>query len=302
MKMNSLMESWRGFVNETSSTRVYKRIILNELQVVTEEQLKEFPLSKEELEEIKEWGELEGDPMLLGTGTMGSAYQFGDKVLKITLDEAEAKAAYKIAGKFHPNVYRVLKVAKRSGKYPEDKLRPFIIVYELVAYPNDGGELPDEQLQDVVKSIYNSKENIKYFWVDNFPEVMKKFEDALEKNVDKLVVPELRYASNEPLIDSILKDSDMSSKEAQAFKFAWGIVAGFYGKCFHSLENAKECLNNKKFEYVNKIASGLSFLMEHGIRFMDLKTTNVMQVDEEPIIIDIGKSAVMGYVDIPKIS
>ena len=40
------------------------------------------------------------------------------------------------------------------------------------------------------------------------------------------------------------------------------------------------------------LASGLTFLKGKGINFTDLKNSNVMNVDGELIIIDIGKSRV----------
>jgi hypothetical protein len=93
--MKLLMENWRKFVKE----RRHYRLIVNEITQLTEEQLREFPLSDEELEKIKEWGELAGDPSFLGSGTMGSAYLFDDgKVLKITSDFKEAQAAKLIEG------------------------------------------------------------------------------------------------------------------------------------------------------------------------------------------------------------
>ena len=109
--MKLLFENWRSYLNES---RIHRRIIVNEVAELTSEQLREFPLSDEELENIKRWGNLSGEPSLLGTGTMGAAYLFDDnKVLKITSDTAEAEAAKLIEDKDHPNVYKTLKVARR---------------------------------------------------------------------------------------------------------------------------------------------------------------------------------------------
>ena len=89
--MKLLFENWRRFVE---GQRPHYRLIGNIITELTEEQLKEFPLSDEELDEIKKWGDLEGKPSILGTGSMGSAYLFdNNKVLKITSDYQEAKAA-----------------------------------------------------------------------------------------------------------------------------------------------------------------------------------------------------------------
>lgn len=106
MQMKKIMNEWKKF----TEVRKYKRIILNELVEITQEELKNFPLSQEELEILRRWGGLEGEPHFLGSGTMGSAYQFNDKVLKITSDSAEANAAGLIKGLSHPNVYKIQEV------------------------------------------------------------------------------------------------------------------------------------------------------------------------------------------------
>ena len=101
--MKLLMENWRQFVE---GQQPHYRFVVNEITQLTEEQLREFPLSDEELDKIKEWGGLTGEPSFLGSGTMGSAYVFDDgKVLKITSDFKEAQAAKLIEGEDHPNVY-----------------------------------------------------------------------------------------------------------------------------------------------------------------------------------------------------
>ena len=70
------MENWRRFVE---GQRPHYRLIGNIITELTEEQLKEFPLSDKELDEIKKWGDLEGKPSILGTGSMGAAYLFKNK-------------------------------------------------------------------------------------------------------------------------------------------------------------------------------------------------------------------------------
>lgn len=51
----------------------------------------------------------------LGTGTMGVAYDLGDRVLKITKDAREAKASSIVAGKTIPNIVQVYEIWKFSG-------------------------------------------------------------------------------------------------------------------------------------------------------------------------------------------
>ena len=114
MLMKQLIKEWRSFLKETMP--VHHRIILNEIVELTEAELDKhiFPLSDEELEQIKTWGGLSDDkPRFLGSGTMGVAWQVGDKVLKLTSDNAEAEAALNVQEKSNPHVYEIYKVGKR---------------------------------------------------------------------------------------------------------------------------------------------------------------------------------------------
>lgn len=54
----------------------------------------------------------------MGVGTQGAVYQFGDKILKITGDVAEARASKRIAGKNSPNVVNIFDVFQlKDTKY-----------------------------------------------------------------------------------------------------------------------------------------------------------------------------------------
>ena len=65
-KMKLLLENWREYMKETN---IYRRVVLNELTQLTERELKDFPLSKEEMDKIRDWAQLEGEPLFLGSGT-----------------------------------------------------------------------------------------------------------------------------------------------------------------------------------------------------------------------------------------
>ena len=176
------MENWRRFVKEQR----HYRLIVNEITELTEEQLKEFPLSEEELDRIKEWGGLTGDPSFLGSGTMGSAYLFDDnKVLKITSDFKEAQAAKLIEGDKHPNVYEILKVARRwdvKDKAPEEESRkPFIIVYEMVGEPGLINFPTDEQ-KEIIKKAEATVDRRKAWlnWTEDFEVAKENFLKAAE--------------------------------------------------------------------------------------------------------------------------
>ena len=107
--MKDLLKNWHNYsmlyerVNTLDSG---KRFVGNRLREITEED-SIIKISSEELERIKIWGGLEGEPEFLGSGSQGIAYKFGNKVLKITSDTEEAMACILIAGADHPNVYDV---------------------------------------------------------------------------------------------------------------------------------------------------------------------------------------------------
>ncbi len=300
--MKLLFENWRKYMNETT---IHKRVILNELTEIAEEQLKEFPLSEEELEKIKAWGELEGDPLFLGSGTMGSAYQFGDLVLKITKDRAEALAAKAIEGKFHPNVYKVRKVAKRDprdmAKVEKLSKNAYLVVYDLVGHEIGGPDLPNMEQQNIIKSIFANPRDIFYNWPNNFDEIKNIFSEWVSANPEIVEENEIaNFKSHEEKLESLLAQAGLNKEELEALKRGWGVAIGFYRAAnINSSEGILNALQDPRFNYVNEVSKGLSFLEEHGVHFRDLKTTNVMNDDGNLVIIDIGKSFVRDKGEIP---
>ncbi len=94
-------------------------------------------------------------------------------------------------------------------------------------------------------------------------------------------------------------EGDQESKNA--IRLAFVMAAGLAGNNLRSFDRVKEVVNGDKFKYVEDLASGLTFLKDKGVSFKDLKTSNVMNVDDKLIIIDIGKAGLSGYVDIETI-
>ena len=90
-------------------------------------------------------------------------------------------------------------------------------------------------------------------------------------------------------------------KDKAAIKLAYTMSVGVAGNNLSSMNSIKDVVESDKFEYIEDLASGLTFLKSKGISFQDLKTSNVMNVDNKLIIIDIGKSGVEGRVDIETI-
>jgi len=301
--MKLLMENWRKFVE---GQQPHYRLVTNSITKLTEQQLREFPLSDEELEKIKEWGGLTGDPSFLGSGTMGSAYLFDDdKVFKITSDYKEAQAAKLIEDEEHPNVYKVLKVARRwkaGDKAPEEESRrPFVIVYEMVGEPGLFN-FPTQEQKPIIQKAEATIDRYRAWtnWAEDFETAKENFLKAVEDyDLEEEEIP--KFKSEEDKLDSILDQMEGDKKDKDAIKLAYRMSAGLFGNNLRSLDNIKDVLDSEKFGYVADLASGLTFLKDRGISFRDLKTSNVMNVDDKLIIIDIGKSGVSGYVDIETI-
>jgi hypothetical protein len=90
-------------------------------------------------DKVTKWSGLSGKSKFLGSGTKGSAFRFGDKVLKVTNDESEAVTCsyLKSLGNKHPNIYNVYKV----GRFKSYRATIYLIIYEYVENPT--GEMED---------------------------------------------------------------------------------------------------------------------------------------------------------------
>tara|TARA_Y100000592_G_C5462566_1_gene314796 strand:- start:765 stop:1673 length:909 start_codon:yes stop_codon:yes gene_type:complete len=293
--MKELLENWRKYVSETNKIRRIKSNILTE---VSEEELRNFPLSDEELAKIKKWAGLSGDPLFLGSGTMGSAYQFGDEVLKITKDFAEASATQSIAGQSHPNVYKVKKVARRfaQGDKPPAEMSeyPFLIVYDFVGEEAGGSDLPNPKQQEIIKTIFARPDKIYYNWLGNFDEIRRKFAVWIKSNSSKVEEnPMSRFQNHEQKLRDLMSEAGLSDLEQDILAKAWATGVGVYSADnINTSEGVLKALSSPMLGYVDDISSGLTFLEQNGIHFKDLKTTNVMNDNGRLIIIDIGKSDV----------
>jgi serine/threonine protein kinase len=293
--MKEVLENWRKYVSETNKIRRIKSNILTE---ITEEELREFPLSNEELVKIKRWAGLSGDPLFLGSGTMGSAYQFGDEVLKVTKDFAEASAAQSIAGQDHANVYTIKKVGRRfaQGAQPPSEMpeHPFLIVYDFVGSEAGGPDLPSPKQQEIIKTIHARPDKLYYNWLDNFNEIRRKFAAWVKSNrtsVEKN--PMSRFQDHEKKLRGLMSEAGLNELERDVLAKAWATGVGVYSADnINTSEGVLKALSSPMLGYVDDISSGLTFLEQNGIHFRDLKTTNVMNDNGRLIIIDIGKSDV----------
>jgi serine/threonine protein kinase len=228
--MKLLFESWRGYLLEEEST----------FDIGAH-------LSSEELEKIKDWAGLPGDIEHIGTGTMGSAYLIGDKVLKLTKDFSEATTAAAIIGLGHPNIYDVYAVGSRPGVTVKTGL-PWVIITEYLLPPT-------REMRFAAKEIYNdirsgSKISQRFYNWSGF--------DALSPDEQKILSSLISFVP--PMLD-----------------------------------------REKVREHVSEIATALTALARKGIRFNDVKPSNIVSKGGQAAIIDLGRAAIQKSVEIPEI-
>jgi len=126
--MKLLLENWNKYLNENLS--------------------KDLPA--DELQKTLTWAELSGEGEFLARGTMGPAYRFGDKILKLTKDATEAYASTLLIGKEHPNVATIYKVGKREGKADF----PYVVVAEFLQPAGQAAFLVAKEMYDAVRGGY----------------------------------------------------------------------------------------------------------------------------------------------------
>ena len=278
-----------------------KRFI-NDVLTKINEQNSKIGLDQEEISLITRWAGLSGDPAFLGAGSKGKAYLFGDRVLKITSDISEAKAAALISGEEHPNVYRIDKV----GRTPAGK---FAIVYEFLDYPNQSMVKAAEIMWGRVSFAGENKEKY-YAWN---PRTLSRARQLTENLIRELRErPEVLGKSHEgwgsirPKIEKVAERMGWSEQDKMDFSEFWLLDYGLSER--KSLDtpgnvvlHATEVLKNPIADYYNQLATGLTWLKQHGIQFNDLKTSNIMEKNNQIAVIDIGYSTVEGRPEIPLI-
>ena len=312
--MKLLLENWRRYQMMMERINCLdpdsgKRFINDVLVEVTEEH-NETGLSEEELNKIKSWAGLSGEPSFLGSGSRGKAYRFGDKVLKITNDPSEVKAAAAIVRKEHPNVYTVLGVGKRSQQDIELGSVPgsFVVVYEFLDYPNSA--MIDVANQMYYKVRNKDKKDLYYSWKTNYLsqviELINQFVSRAKIEPGILGAPHEGYGSLAPKIQGISDEMGWDDQQRMLFNEFWGLDYDINErKSLDSPENVEayvsQIMKNPKMQYFHQLALGLTFLFENGVIFRDLKTSNIMEKNEQIVIIDIGYSTVRSDVEIPTI-
>lgn len=248
-----------------------------------------------------EWAGLSGNIEFAGSGSRGAAYRIGNKVLKITNDASEAAATNLIVGKFHPNVYRIYNVGKRSKRYLDASKFPghkYVIICEFMIYPTIKMVEVFKHMKDV---IYNDNESgsIFYRWDDNYINMVKLIADDLIGSVDldQFVSNNSSGKATIKTLTDMLGHVSASRNEIEAFLQFWNLDFGNYGLFFkdrRAIENHLELLaSGEEDQYMDGIASALTWLVFEGVVFSDLKTSNLMARSDQPVIIDLGYAKVL---------
>ena len=317
--MKNILKNWRNYklLSERINTLEPdsgKRFICDVLQEI-EEKDHEIPIPSTELDKIKDLAKLKGKSNYLGSGTKGSAYRFGDKVLKFTRDGAEAQAAMKMVGKPHPNVYDIFSVYKRDDQDMEksggifDTL-PYVITYEFLEYPNRMMLEPVSHMSSIVAA---HKADKYYNWdpsyLDLAREGLLEMSQALSKDPGIGGEPLGKYQHlliRERISDIGDKLGWSEDKKQSVITFyAYGLDSmspAIFNDPQKLSEYVEKNLYNKNHLYFHQLALGMTHLFDNGVEFTDLKKSNIMEKGGQIAIIDIGYSAVKGYEEIPSIS
>lgn len=315
--VKKLFENWRKYttLNERINSLdpdTGKRFITDMLTEISDED-HNIPIPKEELQKIKRWGSLEGNPNFLGSGSKGSAYKFGDKVLKITNDANEARAATLLIGKDHPNVYKIYDVARRKQEHLDRsggafKDLPFVIVYEFLDYPN---KAMLEAAQRIYGFVKNEAQTSFYNWDSSYLQearyLLNKLASTAMEIPEILGEPVRKYYPVKDKIDELGEKLEWTPEQKNIFSVFYGSsLDGMSAKDINSpaaiKKYAQENIKNPKHEYFHQLALGLTYLNDNDIIFDDLKTSNIMEKEHEAAIIDVGYSTVKSDVKIPELS
>jgi len=296
--VKSLIEKWRGYkkLDERINTLDSGKRFINDSLVQVTEGTRDLKLTPDKINQLKDWGGLQGNPEFLGAGSKGAAYLFGDKVLKFTSDATEYRAAKAIVGKEHPNVYTIFEVRELPPELRRYRHQGYAIVYSYLDYPNKlMVEATKAMYQRIVKAT--GPKLGPYAWRDTFlPEaetLIKQLIKAVSVGDIALSPPANKWDDTiKPKIDSIGDALGWSDLQIEIFTSFWTLNVGLYNSTLSDevslLNHAKEVLSDPRTLYFNQLALGLTFLYNNGIIFNDLKTSNVMEKNGQIAIIDIG--------------
>tara|TARA_Y100000310_G_scaffold201429_1_gene201518 strand:+ start:9316 stop:10287 length:972 start_codon:yes stop_codon:yes gene_type:complete len=315
-EMKFLFENWREFnflnekINSLSSDPACRFVADCLVEVA---KVDDILIPEREMVAIRKWGKLEGSPIFLGSGSRGSAYKFGDRVLKFTHDRSEVSAAALLVGKAHPNVYNVYAVGKRNRQNLENsdlnfKHAIYIIVYEFLEYPTRAMALVAQLLNEKIRSSKDG--SLFYSWgesnLSEAKELIREFVKSVKEDPSLLGEPSEKFGNILPKIEVMARSLGWSNRQHKLFEISWTLIGGAYTQNLNSpvaVERyASKIIVDSRLDYFHQLALGLTFLKSVGVIFDDLKNTNVMQKNGQVVIIDVGKSRVQKRPEIPEIS
>ena len=252
---------------------------------------------------------ISGSGKLLGCGSYGCAYEYGNKVLKLTLDKSEVEAAAKLMQlKDHKNIYKIFNVYK-LGKWAawaiiQEKLNEPDGDIEFVANSLINEIFLFDEMNKIFKRIfyeYNGINKLK----NDLREIFDSFVD--ESNDNRTDVARKQTEQIETLLYRFFTNLEVNSLEMfeafTLFLIRMDILdMDEVRKKMHLDEHIeyirssiKRFNGNSDFDIFDQIASAVAWLYRNGIKFYDIHAGNVMQKsDGTPALIDLGVSKTEG--------
>jgi hypothetical protein len=185
-------------------------------------------LPPNEMQKILAWAGLSGEGEYIGSGTMGNAYRFGDKILKLTKDISEAYASHMIMGREHPNVATIYKVGKRAISPKAGAEHNYVIVSEFLG-PYDQSIIltAREMYKDIKRTSAFSKKWYNWEGIDKLNEeeikslalfvsyMPEDYRDQAKTRVDEIALG-LTFLKNNGVIFSDTQPSNILVKNGKA--------------------------------------------------------------------------------------
>ena len=167
--------------------------------------------------------------------------------------------------------------------------------------------MPYSHLESLFHKIRQNR--IYYLWEDSYLEDAKRLMQSLlsyiNEEPESLGEPPQKGRSIEPKLEDLATQMGLDEKEKEILTIFWTFVRGSYNDTLDNslnvLEHVRKTLSSPKIEYLHQLALGLTWLNKSGIRFTDLKTSNIMEKENQAAIIDIGYSSVRKQKTIPTI-
>ena len=287
----------------------------------------------EQIEVIKQWGDLEGEwkelgasGTFIGSGTRGHAFKFGDKILKVTNDVSEAQACVKIIGEDHPNIYKVFAVGETTPISVTEKVSiPFYLIVESFL------PLPTQDMLDVGQYVLYKVDrrrgiNPKKIYYQWKPEYLNLAKSLMEKLLMRAVEDptflqiEQKNLHTAGKLQILMEKMKLTPEEAEVLNQFYNVSENssnslnsledktlpadppFYKEERHLLgleSYVNSLLSGQEIEHLHDLGMTLTWLKEKGIIFYDLTAGNIRSKNSKIAIIDIGYSHIENPEQLP---